>query len=239
MNTDLFNSIAENVVFVLEFLGIVVAIFLIAYFLEKIAKKKSGDTERVLSTKKIVVIGMFSAISTVLFLFDFPLPFAPSFYQLDFSEIPALIAGFAYGPVAGVMIEFIKIILKLVIKGTSTAFVGELANFVVGSALILPATIIYSFKKNKKTALIACVAGTLFLTFVGSVFNAVYLLPAFCKLYGMEMDAIIGMSAAVNGNITSVWTLVLFAVVPFNLIKGVADSLVTMLVYKHLSRLMK
>ena len=128
---NLMQSVTENLIFVLEFLGIVVLMFVVAYAAEKMAKKKSGDTERVLSTRKIAVIGVFSAISFILMLLEFPVPFAPSFYELDFSEIPALIGTFAFGPVAGVMIEFCKILLKLIFKGTTTAFrrgSGEFCN---------------------------------------------------------------------------------------------------------------
>lgn len=243
MNTDLFTTVAENAMFVLEFLGIVIAVFLIAYICEKYGQKRdneSGKTpERILTTKKVVVIGMFSAIATVLMVFDFPVPFAPPFYKFDFSELPAMIAGFAYGPVAGVLVEFVKIVLKVLFKGTSTAFVGELANFVIGCSLILTSSIIYRINKTKKTAVISCIAGTLVITIVGTLFNAFYLLPAFCKLYGMPMEAIIGMGTKVNAGINSVTTLVLFAVAPLNLLKGAVNSIITLLVYKHLRKLIK
>ncbi len=240
MNTDLFTSIAQNALFVLEFLGIVVAIIIIAYLVELAAKKKSGSTERILTTKKMVVIGMFSAIATLLFLLEFPLPFlAPGFYEMDFSELPALIAGFAYGPVAGVMVEFLKILIKLAIKGTSTAFVGDLANFVIGCALILPASICYSFKKNKKMAILSCVIGTIVIAGFGSIFNALYLLPAFSKVYGMDLAVIVEAGTQINPLITSPWTMALWAVLPFNLIKGTVDSVITMLVYKPLRKFLK
>ncbi len=236
---SLISSVKENGLFVLEFLGIVVAIILVAYLFEKAAKKKRKDTERVLSTKKVVVIGVFSAISTVLFLFEIPVFFAPSFYKLDFSELPALICAFAYGPVAGVLVEFIKEILKCVVKGTSTAFVGELANFVVGCALILPASIVYSFKKTKKNAIVACVIGTVIITLVGTVFNAVYLIPAFAALFGMPLDSIISMGSAINQSVTDVWSLVFICVAPLNLIKGLINSIITVLIYKNISRFLK
>lgn len=185
------------------------------------------------------MIGVFSAIAAVLMLFEFPVPFAPSFYELDFSEIPALIGAFAFGPVAGVMIEFCKILLKLFMKGTSTAFVGDLANYVIGCSFILPASIVYLFKKTKKNAIAASALGTLIMTVFGTMFNAIYLLPAFAALYGMPLDVIVGMGTAINANITSVTTLVIFAVAPLNLLKGGSVSLVTMLVYKKLSPILK
>ena len=100
--SSLWQTVSENVVFVLEFLALIVVMFLIAYVIEKAVKKKNSDTERVLATRKIVVIGVFSAIAAILMVLEFPVPFAPSFYGLDFSELPALIGAFAYGPVAGV-----------------------------------------------------------------------------------------------------------------------------------------
>lgn len=239
MNTDLLTAVAENVVFVLEFLGIVLAIFLVAYIFDKVAKKRNGDTERILSTKTVVLVGMLSAVATVLMLFEVPVPFAPPFYKLDLSELPALISGFAYGPVAGIMVEFVKIVLKTLVKGTSTAFVGELANFVIGCGLILPASVIYRFRKTKKNALIACIAGTVVITVIGPAFNAVYLLPAFSKLYGMPMEAIIGMGTSINPAINSVGMLVIMCVAPLNLIKGAIDCVLTMLIYKPLSRILK
>ena len=114
--SSLWQTVSENVVFVLEFLALIVVMFLIAYVIEKAVKKKNNDTERVLATRKIVVIGVFSAIAAILMVLEFPVPFAPSFYGLDFSELPALIGAFAYGPVAGVMIEFCKILIKLCVK---------------------------------------------------------------------------------------------------------------------------
>ncbi|MGN1181014.1 MAG: ECF transporter S component [Suilimivivens sp.] len=239
MSNGLWSAVVDNVVFVLEVVVIAAVLVAVAYGAEKYLKKKNKDSERILTTRKIATIGVFSAISAILMLFEFPLPFAPSFYELDFSEIPALVGTFAFGPVAGVMIEFCKIVLKLFIKGTSTAFVGDLANFVIGCSFILPASVIYMFKKSKKNAIIACVAGTLCMTVFGSAFNAVYLLPAFSKLYGMPLDVIVGMGTAINANITSVVTLVIFAVVPMNLLKGCSVSLITMLIYKPLSPILK
>ena len=188
MNHGLWTSVMDNVVFVAVSVLIAAALFLIAYVSEKALYKRHGITERILTTRKIAVIGVFAAISAVLMLFEFPVPFAPPFYELDFSEIPALIGAFAFGPVAGVMIEFCKILLKLLMKGTSTAFVGDLANFVVGCSFILPASIIYLFKKTRKTALIGSITGTLIMTVFGTAFNAIYLLPAFSKLYGLQQN---------------------------------------------------
>ena len=239
MMMNLFGEIAKNAIFVLEFLAVVVVIFAAAKMIEKMEKKKTGNTERILSTRKLTMVGMFSAIAAILMIFEFPLPFAPAFYKLDFSEIPVLITAFAFGPVAGVMVEFCKIVLNLLMDSTTTAFVGELANFMVGCSFILPASIIYLHKKNRKSAIVGCVVGTICLTIFGTSFNAIYLVPKFAELYGMPLEAIVGMGTAINPAITDLTTLVLFAVAPLNILKGVSVSVITMLVYKKLSRFMK
>lgn len=237
---ELFQNIAENAMYVLSFLLIIVVVFAIAVLLEKAARRKNDVKEPIFGTRKMAMIGMFSALAMILHLFDFPLPFAPGFYKLDFSELPILIGTFAFGPAAGVMMEFIKILLKLFIKGTSTAFVGDLANFVIGCSFILPASAIYAFHKSKRTAIVACIAGTVILTVFGTAFNAVYLLPAFSKLYGMPLESLLEMGSAVNplaeGGIVS---FVVACVAPLNLIKGASVSLVTLLVYKPLSPIIK
>ena len=239
MMINLFNEVAKNAIFVLEFLAVVVVIFIAARMIEKAEKKKTGNTERILSTRKLTMVGMFSAIAAILMIFEFPLPFAPAFYKLDFSEIPVLITAFAFGPVAGVMVEFCKIVLNLLMDSTTTAFVGELANFMVGCSFILPASIIYLHKKNRKSAITGCIVGTICLTVFGTSFNAIYLVPKFAELYGMPLDAIIGMGTAINPAITDLTTLVMFAVAPLNILKGVSVSVITMLIYKKLSRFMK
>lgn len=238
---ELFQSVAENGLYVLSFLLIILGLFLVAVMLEKVAQKKNGVKEPIFGVRKVAMIGMFSAVAMILMLFDFPLPFAPGFYKLDFSELPILVGTFAFGPAAGVMMEFVKILLKLFIKGTSTAFVGDLANFVVGCSFILPASVIYTFRKNKKNAIIACVAGTLIITLFGTFFNAVYLLPAFAKLYNMPMETLLVMGSEVNplakeGDIVS---FVAACVAPMNLIKGLSVSIVTLLIYKPLSPIIK
>lgn len=235
----LFESVAKDAVYVLKFLGVIVVLFIVALLLEKLAQKKRGVKEPVFTTRKVAMIGMFSAIATILMLFEFPLPFVPFFYKLDFSELPILVGTFAFGPAAGVMMEFVKILLKLFIKGTTTAFVGDLANFVVGCSFILPASVVYAFRKNKKSAIVACIAGTLVMTVFGTAFNAIYLLPAFSKF--MPLDTILAMGSEVNPLMKegSIISFVIVCVAPLNLIKGLCVSLVTLLIYKPLSPIIK
>lgn len=238
---NLIKSVTENLIFILEFGVVIISMFIVAYILEKIAKKRKGNTERILTTRKMAMIGMFSAIAAILHLFDFPLPFAPFFYKLDFSELPILVGTFAFGPVSGVMMEFLKILLKLFIKGTSTAFAGDLANFVIGCSFIIPASAIYSFIKTKKGAIASCIIGTLILTVFGTAFNAIYLIPAFSKLFGMPLESILAIGSEVNRFVKegSIVSLVVWCVAPMNLIKGGFSSIITLLIYKPLSPVLK
>ena len=172
---ELLTSVMENAMFVAGFLLIIVSLFVAAVLVEKVAGRKKGTAEKLFTTRKLTVIGMFSAIATVLMLFEVPMPFAPPFYKLDLSELPVLVGGFAFGPAAAVMIEFIKILLNLFVNGTNTAYVGELANFAVGCSFVLPASVVYLFWKKKKGAVAGCITGTVILTVFGSLFNAIYL----------------------------------------------------------------
>ena len=191
-------------------------------------------------TRKLVEIGMLGAIATVLMLFEFPIPFiAPPFYELDFSEVPVLVGAFALGPVAGATIELVKILINLLINGTATAFVGEIGNYLLGCSFIIPAALIYKKKKSKKTALAAMIVGTIVMTVFGCILNAYVLLPTYAAAFGMPIDAIIGMGSAINGNISDVMTFVIIAVAPFNIIKGLVVSVITLLIYKHISPILK
>ena len=147
-----------------------------------------------------------------------------------------MLCGFFLGPSAAVACEGIKILLKLLLKGTSTAFVGDFANFAVGCSLVLPAVILYHIHKSRKSALVGLIVGTLVLTVFGSAFNAIYLLPKFAQLYGMPLDAIINMGSAIHASITDVTTFVLLCVAPLNLIKGIMISILTLLLYKRVAR---
>ncbi len=185
--------------------------------------------------RTIAQIGMLSAVATVFMLFEIPLPFAPSFYQIDFSEIPVLIGCFAMGPIAGAMVEFVKILMNFVINGTMTAGVGEIANFFVGCALCVPAGIIYRHRKTRKSAILGLITGTVCMTVLGCFLNAFILLPAYAKAFNMPIQALVDMGTAVNSNITSLFTFVVFAVAPFNILKAVLTSLVVLLIYKKVS----
>lgn len=202
--------------------------------------KKKGIYKKVSPTKKITIIGMFSALAAVLMYFEVPLWFAPpEIYKLDFSEIPVLICSFIFGPVSGIICELVKILIKLVIKPTSTAFVGEFANFLVGCSFVVPASAIYHFGKSRKKAVVGMVAGTFMIAVVGSLLNALFLLPVFSVFYGIDLNVIVSMGTALNSTVTDVMTFAALIVVPFNLIKGILVSITVFFIYKPISSILK
>ena len=222
----------ENLGFILTCLAVFAGLFIVALLFERLLCR---DRKKLTNTHYISYTAIFACMAGVLMLIEIPLFFAPGFYKLDLSELPIMICTFYLGPVAGVTAELVKVIVKLLLKGTTTAFVGDFANFAVGCSFVLPASIIYHAKPGKKTAILGMAIGTVILTVFGSLFNAVYLLPKFSVLFGMPIDAIVGMGTSVNKAINSVSTLVLFAVVPFNLLKGILVSVLTFLLYKRIS----
>ena len=213
----------------------------VLFAVAKLGEMWAGVTSsQQMRTKKIFPIGMMSALAFILQIFDFPVPFAPPFYKLDFSEVPVLICSFAMGPVAGVASELLKNVLKVLFRGTTTAFVGDYANFVIGCSFIIPAAILYFKHKTKKTAIIGCVAGTIIIAIFGSLFNAFYLLPAFSKLYGMPLESILEMGHAIFSGFEefNILTFVALCVAPLNLLKGALVSVIVMLIYKPISRIL-
>lgn len=189
-------------------------------------------------TKNMVNTSMLGAVAVILMLFEFPLPFLPPFYKIDASELPVIIGAFAMGPLAGVAIEFIKILLNLLLDGTTTVFVGEFANFLIGCSYVVPAALVYYHRKSRKNAIIGLVLGTLVCTVVGCLLNAFVLLPAYSKAFHMELEELIAMGAAANKAIDNMFTFVLFATAPLNLLKCSVVSVITMLVYKPVRKLL-
>ena len=190
------------------------------------------------NTRTLVQIGMLSALANILMQFEIPLPFAPAFYKIDFSEVPVLIGCFSMGPFAGVLIELIKVILNVAIKGTMTMGIGDAANFLIGCAFCVPAALIYQKKRTKSGAVTGMVVGTVIMTILGCVLNAYILLPVYAKAFEMPLDALVSMGTEVNGAITGLMTFVLFAVAPFNLLKGILVSLIVFFVYKKIRQVL-
>ncbi|MDO5026666.1 MAG: ECF transporter S component [Tissierellia bacterium] len=188
----------------------------------------------------IVKIGILAALAGVLMIiFKFPLPFAPPFMTVDFGDVPTLIAGFALGPVAGIVTVVIKNIINLMLNGTMTAFVGELSNIIVGSAFVGISALYYQKRKTRKAAIVGLIIGLLSMTIIATLSNYFLVFPLYAKAFGIPVQALVDQAAAINTNISSFESLMLFAVVPFNLVKGALNSLVTVFIYKYISNIFK
>lgn len=203
---------------------------------EQIIHHKTSSRSKVFTARNMAVTGVLGALATVLMVFEFPLPFLPPFYKLDFSEVPILLGGFALGPVPAAAMEAIKVVLHMVVAGGSqTMGVGDLANFIFGCAFVVPAAILYRSRKSRKRALIGMGTGTAAMTVVGAVLNAFVLLPVYAVAFHLPLGQIVAMGTALNANIVDLPTFVIFATTPLNLIKGVLVSAITFLLYKHVS----
>ncbi|MBR3228422.1 MAG: ECF transporter S component, partial [Erysipelotrichaceae bacterium] len=188
-------------------------------------------------TRTIVSIAVLGALAGVLMFIKFPIPIAPSFYKLEFSDTAALIGGFAMGPLAAVLICFIKNLINVILEGTTTAFVGEISNFIMSCALCATAAFIYKKEHTKKGAIKAMAISVIVLAVVSAIINYAVVIPAYVRFMGFPLEAIIGMGAKIFPIIDSLFKLVLLCTVPFNLIKGIAVSLITFVLYKRISPL--
>lgn len=200
----------------------------IFYYFERQAGMKNK------SIAYITKIGVLAAAAAVTTLLSIPI----AFYRLDLSEVFVLIGGFALGPMAAALIELIKVLLNLLLNGTITAGVGELANFLMGCAFTVPAALIYNRSKSRKSALVGCIVGAFCLALAAVPLNLFLLIPAFTAALGIEEAQIIGMAAGVIPAIDTMPKLIVFLTVPFNLVKAALCSLLTLLVYKKLSPLL-
>ncbi|MCT4592722.1 MAG: ECF transporter S component [Anaeromicrobium sp.] len=181
-------------------------------------------------------IAVLSVFSYVLMLLELPLFFFPEFLKIDLSDLPALIGALSLGPMAGILIELIKNLLNLITK-SSTGGIGELANFLIGISLIVPASMVYKNNRSRKGALMGMALGTLAMAIVGGLANYYVLIPFYSNF--MPIEAIIDMSKATNKYIVDLKSLILYGVVPFNLIKGTVVSAVTLVIYKKISPILK
>lgn len=189
--------------------------------------------------RNLVVAGMLSAVAVVLMFFDFSLPMLiPSFIKMDFSDLPALLGAFALGPVYGVIISFLKNVLHIFIKGTSTAGVGELANFILGAAFSFTAGMIYKKKRTRRGALMGALTGAAVMALIGIPSNYFITYPAYSLFYGMSMEAILGAYQAILPSVGSILECLVIFNLPFTFVKGAADVVLCMLIYKPLSPLL-
>ena len=192
---------------------------------------------KALSLNNVVKVGILAALAYVLMFIQIPIPIAPPFMKIDLADVPALVGGFAMGPWYGVLIQLIKNVLNL--TKTTTYGVGELSNFIVGATFVFVSTTIYKNKKTKKTAIFSLICGVIAMTAVATLSNAFVVFPTYGKVMGLDMSAFVGMTGKTNGLVKSYFSLMVLSIAPFNLIKGALASLVTDLVYKRVSPILK
>ena len=196
-------------------------------------------TKKVLTTKNLTMISMFSAISAVLMVFEIQLPFSPSFVKFDFSDLPVMLGGFLIGPFAGGIIVFMKILLHFLLNGTTSFFVGDLSNLLLTLSFVLPASFIYQQKKTKKTTIQGLLVSIICTSLLAIIFNLFLIFPLYLKVLNLKMVDLINMIHVVNPLVKDVFTMIVFSLLPFNLFKYSIVSMITMLSYKKLSILFK
>ncbi|MDU7152035.1 MAG: ECF transporter S component [Peptoniphilus grossensis] len=196
------------------------------------------NTSTMIRTKDMTKVAMLSVIGFVLMYFQLPLTFvAPPFMKLDISDLPVLMGAFTMGPVYGIIIAALKNLMHIIFKGTMTAGVGELSNFIISSTFAVVSSYIYRKHKTYKGAVLSMTVGVLAMTILAMTSNYFVVFPLYGKV--MPMEAIIAMGSAITPKITGLFTMMIYSVLPFNLIKGFTTSAVMMLVYKKISPLFK
>lgn len=204
-----------------------------------VAKKPdlTGQAGRPNRTMWLAKTGILAAAAIALMYLEISLPLFPTFLKFDFSEIPALLAAFAMGPLSGIMVELIKNIGHL--PATHTLMVGELANFIMGSFFVGTAGLIYKYRKTRGGAIISMAAGTLALTLSGALINYFVTIPFYVSVMGLSMEGIIAATkAAGNHMVSDLKSLILWVFIPFNILKGLVVSVIVTLIYKKLSPLL-
>ena len=210
--------------------------YTILYILLKYIYNKHMNNEN--KTKKLVLIALFSSVAAVLMFLDFSVPLAPSFVKFDLSELPVILGGYLLGPTSGIAIIILKLTIKLILKPSSTMFIGELSNFIASLTYMLPAVLYYRRNKNLKSAIISLILGTFISSIVVTIADYFIIFPLYANLF-IPMEAIIKAGNAINKNINNLFTLMLISIFPFNIVKYGVTSILTILLYKKLKNILK
>ncbi|WP_055079121.1 ECF transporter S component [Lagierella massiliensis] len=188
-----------------------------------------------MNIKKLVRIALLGAISGILMIaLHFPLPMFPPFMDIDFGEVPALIAGFTMGPLAGFYVIIIKLIVKIIVQSTSTGFIGELSNLIVSSALVCISSYLYSKKKTVKNSIISLAIGVLAMAIIATISNYFFIFP----LYGMDIPKYAKSFSKINPLVKNSATFLFIVIIPFNIIKGFLNSIVAIALLKPIEKYM-
>ena len=186
-----------------------------------------------MSAQYLTRIAVLTALASILFMIEIPVV---AFYKLDLSNLPVLLGAFSMGPLAGIIILLLKSFVGML--HSSSMYVGELADFIMGAAYVLPAALMYQKNKNRKTALWGMLAGTLCMIVVAVLVNWKIMIPFYMNAFGMPMEAVVGMATKVLPFVDTEWELLAFVTAPFNLLKGIVLSILTYVLYKRLSPLL-
>lgn len=194
-------------------------------------------------TSKITQIAILAAIAFIVSLLKIPTWFAPWFYRFDFSEVIVLISGFSLGPISGMLVELVKIIIKFIVKGTMSFGIGELSDLLIGCAFVLPSAYFYKIKKsknkysdNRKGMKFACISlciGIMSMCVVSLILNAFVILPSYCTMLHLDMQNIINSAHSFNPWVHDELSFIFFTILPFNVIKGIASSILCFILYKR------
>ena len=199
------------------------------------ANKTMTQTPKAVNVRYLTVTAMLSAVAYILMFLDFSVPFMPGFIKMDLSELPALIGSFSMGPLCGVMICLVKNVLHLFI--TTTGGVGELSNFILGVAFVLPAGLIYKHKKTRKTALAGSLLGAVIMAVFSVVSNYFLVYPVYYNF--MPEDRILAAYQLILPSMKSILQCLICFNMPFTFVKGLFSVVITFLVYKHISPILK
>ena len=183
---------------------------------------------------KLTKISLLSVMAFLLMYIELPIPIFPVFLKIDISDLPALLGAFALGPISGVIIELFKNILHGLLSGKAD-LIGELANFLVGSCLVLVSGYIYKARKSKGGAVISLLIGTMVMSVFAGILNYFIILPLYVKLSGYTIAGVVGMGTMINHNIKDLSSLIILSIIPFNILKGIVVSSVTLALYKSVS----
>lgn len=200
--------------------------------MERVSKAVNRE-KNVFKTTNLVRMGLLSALAVVLMKLEFVVPGFPPFLKMDISDLPAVIGAFIIGPVGGVIIQLIKVLLYTV-SGSETFGIGPLANFIVGAAYIFPLGLIYKYKRNILGFVFGCVVGTITMAIVSAFMNYFVMIPFYSVAFGLSIDAIVEMCAKINSNVKDLKTLIIFSILPFNILKAVIISSVSIVLYTPL-----
>lgn len=192
-----------------------------------------------ITTRAMILIALLGALSAVLMVLEFQIPFSPTFAKFDFSDLPVILGAFLLGPVAGIIIAFMKILLNFVLNGTTTMFVGEFANLILTLTFILPASIIYKRNKTKLTAIKGLIISVILTSLLAIILNIYLIFPVYAFLFGINIGDIVQMAVITNPLVHDTITMVIFSLLPFNILKYTIISVMTVMSYKKLSFLFK